>query len=209
MQKPPLIGVVMATLMEAKPFFTELPLEKIGDPFFPVFSNPEIVLIISGIGKSNAAMATFHLCQTYSPGVIVNAGAAGAAYVGFSLGDIFQINRIVEYDRPDFKTGAPHIYAPDLLNGLKTEGVATQDKPVISPDNRERVSMHARLVDMEAAAVAHAVGKFRKPFFCFKFVTDTPEHHEEENIIKYIKIFRQPFYQFFMTAAMPRLLTIR
>lgn len=205
MPKPRVTGIVMATLMEAKPFIPGLALERTGDPLFPLFRNGETILIISGIGKSNAAMAAFHLCREYSPDLIVNAGAAGAASYGFSLGDIFQINRIVEYDRPDFETGKPHIYGPQVLEGLLAQGLATQDRPVIAPEFREEVSRHASLVDMEAAAVAHAVSKFDTPLFCFKFVTDTPEHHEEEKIIRNIRRFRDSFCRFFMAEAMPRL----
>jgi len=197
--------MVMATLMEAKPFVTDIPLEKTEEYPFPVFSNEKIILIISGIGKANAAMATFFLCQAYSPKIILNMGAAGAAKDGFSPGDIFHIKHIVEYDRPDFKTGHPHRYKPFVLDGFRLADIATQDKPVIHPEHRKNVSELAGLVDMEAASVAHACGKFDIPSTFFKYVTDTPDHHEEENIIKYIKMFRKPFSRFVITSVLPKL----
>ena len=205
MQKDSLTGLVMATLMEAKPLIQGLALERTNDPFFPLFRKPGTVLIISGIGKSNAAMAAFHLSSFYKPDRILNAGAAGAAAYGFSLGDVFQINHIVEYDRPDFETGKPHLYVPQIIEGFRDESLATQDKPVISPEFRDEVSRQAHLVDMEAASVAHALSKFQIPFFCFKFVTDTPEQYEEAQIVRNIKRFRDIFCRFLLTEVLPAL----
>lgn len=208
MQTDPVIGMVMATLMEAKPFIADVPLEKVAEKPFHIFSNKKILLIISGIGKANAAMATFHLCQSYSPKIILNMGAAGAVKEGVTPGDIFHITTIVEYDRPDFKTGRPHIYKPHVLEGFKLAHLATQDKPVIHPDHRKNVSEIAELVDMEAASVAHACSKFNIPATFFKYVTDTPKQHEEEHIIKYIKMFRNPFSAFVMTSVIPMLFKV-
>ena len=78
MQKDSVIGLVVATAAEAKPFCEKLSLNKADDAVFTVYQNDHIHLIISGIGKTNAAMATAALCLRYQPECICNLGAAGA-----------------------------------------------------------------------------------------------------------------------------------
>lgn len=59
-------------------------------PFYPGrVRGKEIVLSISGIGKTNAAHATALLVQTYSPSLIINFGIGGAyPGKGLKVGDI-------------------------------------------------------------------------------------------------------------------------
>ena len=61
----------MATMLEAKPFVTNIPLDSVSKHPFPVFRNEHMILIISGIGKANAAMAAFYCCNRFSPDIIV------------------------------------------------------------------------------------------------------------------------------------------
>ena len=58
MSQYPLIGIVMATMLEAEPLIESLKLSKIEDKPFMLFQSTEHILVISGIGKANAAMAT-------------------------------------------------------------------------------------------------------------------------------------------------------
>lgn len=205
MQKNPVICIVIATMLEAKPFVTEMPLEKIEKKPFNAYHQNNIFLIISGIGKANAAMATFYGCHTYSPDIIVNVGAAGAAGDAFPLGEFYHICEITEYDRPDFRKGAPFFYKPLQMKGFKTARVATQDQPVLHPEKRKEISRIADLVEMEAASVMQAANKFSTPCVFFKYVTDTAEHTEDKDIVKYIKAYRDPFYLFFTGSVLPRI----
>ena len=67
MQKKPVICLVMATLLEAKPFVKGLSLKRISSKPFPVYSGGNITAVISGIGKANAAMATAYACLELGP----------------------------------------------------------------------------------------------------------------------------------------------
>lgn len=78
MQKKPVICLVMATLLEAKPFIKGLALKRISARPFPVYQGGDLVAVISGIGKANCAMATACACLEFNPRVLVNLGAAGA-----------------------------------------------------------------------------------------------------------------------------------
>ena len=203
MQKNPVIGLVMATILEAKPFVSNIPLTRINKKPFQVFKNNNMVLIISGIGKVNAAMAAFHCCSEFSPDIIVNAGAAGAADHSSPLGEFYHITKIVEYDRPDWKSGNPEIHLPHIMDGFQTVTLATQDKAVIFPDKRKKISEVAELVDMEAASVVQACKKLNVPCVVFKYVTDTPAHTNDRDIVNHIRQFREPFYDFFINSVVP------
>jgi adenosylhomocysteine nucleosidase len=197
--------LVMATLSEAKPFIEGLCLvQKEGTPF-PVFTGDGRVLLVCGIGKVNAAMGTAYACLKLDPSVIVNLGAAGATDHNSSLGDIFHINRIYEFDRPALRTGKPCLTETDTLPGFKPAAIATQDRPVLLPDDRREIARLAGLIDMEAAGIAQTCRKFSVKCLIFKFVSDTPEHIEGNDIVANIKKYRTPFYAFFIRYIFPLL----
>lgn len=219
MQNDPMIGLIFATMTEAKPFVQGMALKKIENAPFSVFKNgrirngpfsvPEkgrIVLVISGIGKANAAMAVAYCYQTFHPALICNLGAAGATDDSFTLGDILHITEAIEYDRPELGSNKPHVHSPHVLKGFPLAKVATQDTPVIDPNKRKEIASFAGLVDMEAASIIQACGKFQSKCIIFKFVSDTPDHTHGDDIIKNIKLYRKSFYDFFQNTVIPRLL---
>ncbi|MBN2041639.1 MAG: hypothetical protein JW864_16505 [Spirochaetes bacterium] len=181
-------GLLFATDMEADPFISGFALSVFQEKPFKVYNSGEIYLIVSGIGKAYAAMAAAFLIREYSVNRIFNIGAAGAAKSGIKLGDMFHINKVIEYDRPRlFKKGL-RIVKPDVLEGYKTTSLATQDIPVIAVEHRKEMSQYADLVDMEGAAVVQACRLFGARSYLFKYVTDTPEYHETD-IINNINLF--------------------
>lgn len=212
------MGLIFATMTEAKPFVQGMALEKTESTPFSVFekrrtenepfSVPEkgrIVLVISGIGKANAAMAAFHCCWTFHPAFICNLGAAGATNDSFVLGDILHVTEVIEYDRPELGSNTPHVHFPHVLEGFSSAKVSTQDTPIIDPDKRKEIAPIAGLVDMEAASIIQACDKFQTKCVIFKFVSDTPDHIHVDEIVMNIKQYRTPFFDFFQNAVMPRL----
>jgi adenosylhomocysteine nucleosidase len=196
-------AIVMATMLEAKPFVQKMSLKQIRNSPLPLFQNHEVLLLISGIGKANAAMATAYLCLTFKPAFIFNLGAAGAARFGYDLGEIFHARKIVEPDRPDLTTGKPSVHHPDILEGFKTAKLATSDRAVLDPKNRRVIAQMADLLDMEGASVVQTCRKFKSRCFLFKFVSDTPDHMRDQDIVDHIRRYRQDFYEFFADAVMP------
>jgi adenosylhomocysteine nucleosidase len=199
------IGLIFATMTEAKPFVQGMALEKIENAPFSVFEKAGIVLVISGIGKANAAMAAFYCCQTFHPSLVCNLGAAGATDDSFALGDTLHVTEAIEYDRPELMTNKPHVHASHVLEGFPLAKVATQDTPVIEAEAREEIASFAGLVDMEAASVIQACSKLQTKCVIFKFVSDTPDHTHGDDIVANIKQYRTSFYNFFQKAVMPRL----
>jgi adenosylhomocysteine nucleosidase len=206
MESHRVIGLIFATMMEAKPFIQGMTLEKIEGAPFSVFEKAGIVLVVSGIGKANAAMATLYCCQTFEPAFVCNLGAAGATDSSHALGDMVQVTEVIEYDRPELKSNKPHVHFPHILEGFPFAKVATQDTPVIEAEAREEIASFAGLVDMEAASVIQACGKFQTKCVIFKFVSDTPDHAHGDDIVKNIKQYRTSFYGFFQNAVLPQLM---
>jgi adenosylhomocysteine nucleosidase len=206
MEKDPLIGLIFATMTEAKPFIQGMTLEKVENEAFSVFQKGQIVLIISGIGKVNGAMAAAYCCQTFHPALVCNLGAAGATNSSLVLGDIVHVREAVEYDRLELKSNKPHVHIPHILDGFPLSTIATQDTPVIEAEKREEIASFAALADMEAASVIQVCHKFQTKCVIFKFVSDTPDHRHGDDIVENIKQYRRSFYEFFQNAIMPRLI---
>ena len=199
------ICIIMATTIEAKPFIDKLGLKKYGKESFKQFSNNNILLVISGVGKTNAAIAATYCCKTYKPPYILNMGAAGATDRTHRAGSILHVNQILEHDRPQFPSRKPFTHKPDRLKGFSTAKLATGDRPVIDPTGRKIISEYASLVDMEAAAVAQACKTFKTKCYVFKYVSDTPDHTGGIDILKNMIKYREPFFDFFSDSILPQL----
>ena len=188
MQKTPLMGLILATRMEAEPFVAALGLGSIEKTPLPAYIGEGIVLVISGIGKTNAAIAATYCCTTFHPQWIVNLGAAGSTKASYALGDVCHITKVIEWDRPLHSSTAPHLHHPHVLQGFREAVLATQDRPVIERKHRKAIEPHADLVDMEGAAVVQAARKLGTPCVLFKFVSDTPDHGNDADIVVHMHI---------------------
>jgi len=198
----------MATLLEAAPFIRDLGLREQAAVPFRLYGNGRVVLILSGIGKANAAMACAYLIQTLRPGLVCNLGAAGATGAGRALGECYHISRVIEPDRPDIKSGLPREHDPDVLNGFPLAILATQDRPLRGPAEGEAVAAIAQLADMEGAAVLQACRRFGARCFLFKFVSDTPGRRANAEIVRNIERYRDAHSRFFKDSVLPRLLAL-
>ncbi len=196
------LGIIMATKIEAGPFIKRLNLSVVGNKPFAVSRNKEIVLIVSGIGKSNAAAAAAHLITGYSPDKVFNLGAAGSVSAKFGIGDIIHISKIVELDRPRLFSPRPVVHKPDILKGFPTAVMATQDRPAISTDERETAGKYADCADMEGAAVVQTCRAYKCRAYLFKVITDTPESRISD-IVQNIMAFRESLAKFFIEKVGP------
>jgi adenosylhomocysteine nucleosidase len=186
----------MATHLEAKPFIIGLRLVKEESEPFPVYRNKNLMLTVSGIGKANAAMACAYSCFAFKPSCIINLGAAGATGSGHASGEAFHVNEAYDYDRPQFKSKIPYKQSPDIIDGFTCAKIATLDRPVLDPSERQKISKIADLIDMECASVIQACRSFKTKCYIFKFVSDTPEHTTDDDIIDNIRRYRDLFFNF-------------
>ena len=191
-------GVVMATMLEAEPFLQALGLERLQGAPFPVYGNDSLVLVISGIGKANAAMAALFIIIKYNVSIVYNLGAAGALRPGMSVGDIVQVELVIEPDRPRIAGRKIRVYALDTLPDFKNARLATQDRPAVLAEERSALAADADLVDMEGASVLQACRRAGVRCHLFKIVSDTAEHSRDEDIIENIRKVRDTLCEFFM-----------
>ena len=194
----------MATRIEADPFLTGLNLHKITSSPIPAYKNSDFLLIVSGIGKCNAAIAATYSICSHDTHRIFNLGAAGSTTDRFRVGQIVHINKVLEQDRPHLLNNKERTFEPGLLEGYPMATLATQDIPVTSPEARASLSHAADLVDMEGAAVVQACQKMHVPVYLFKIVTDTPAHDRDIEIIENVKKTRQVLFDFFLKNLMDR-----
>ena len=127
---------------------------------------PEDRLYVSGIGKVNAAAATQKaICEGATE--IWNAGLCGGFGDGIAVGDVFTVDRAVEYDFDLAKLNGTAIgvlneydtpYLPfEPVGGLPVRTLATGDHFNDSETDYALITQElgASLRDMEGAAIAH------------------------------------------------------
>lgn len=202
------VGLVMATPLEAAPFIGEYVVEPVDEKPFRVYRGERHVLVLCGIGKARAAMATALLIQRFSPSVMINLGAAGALRSDFHVGDILQIDRVLEPDRPALVSGRERVAVPATLDGFASASLATQDRPMVSPDDRRAAGRVADLADMEGAGFLQACRLMETPAYLFKLVTDTIDDDTDKTIIENVRRTAPLLAEFYGARILPLLLSL-
>lgn len=203
MQRHPVICLMAATFMEAERYIKVFNMGQVEKTPFAIYMADDIVLAICGIGKANAAMATAYCCSKYQPACVLNAGAAGAVDKDRETGEIFQIEKTIEPDRPHLMSGTPWEQIPDTLEGFDNAVLATQDRPINDVETFKELSAYTDLVDMEGASILQAARMFDTKCLLFKFVSDTPLHAGKGLIVENIKKHINPFCDFIAASVIP------
>ena len=189
-------GIVIATMLEAAPFINGLGMTQETREPFPLYTSGNLALVISGIGKVNAALAAAHLVREKNISALHNPGAAGALREGIKAGEIYHISEIIDWDRPRLMKREIRRIVPDKLEGFNEASLATLDRPVISRGERDRVGQAADLVDMEGAGFIQACRVLKVKGFLWKIVSDTAEHENDRVIIANIKLMIEDLFEF-------------
>jgi nucleoside phosphorylase len=192
----------MATRLEAHPWTGER--APLAGPF-PVYELDDFLLIISGMGKGRAALAVSHARYRHGIERFLNLGAAGALDENLSTGEVFQADRVCEYDRPRLPDMEDRFFTPDLLEGHRNAPLATRDVPTVSADERRMVSRVARMVDMEGAGFMQACSILGCRGSLFKIITDTPGDDDQVSIVRRVKETRETLYHYFLDRIVPSL----
>lgn len=156
----------------------------------------KVVLLKSGIGKVNAAMATTIMHERFSPTSVINTGSAGGFSEQLEVGDVVISNRVVHHDVDvtafDYEygqvPGQPPMFEADqnlvqsAIEAIKEIGlnyaegiIATGDSFM---DNSKRVELVREkfptmiAAEMEAAAVAQVCYQYGRPFVIIRALSD-------------------------------------
>jgi adenosylhomocysteine nucleosidase len=156
-----------------------------------------VVLLKSGIGKVNAALATTILLERFDIHAVINTGSAGGLDQTLSVGDIV-IGREVVYHDVDVRAfdyeygqvpGMPKRYLADqtLITAIeqaieekndvhsKQGLIATGDSFMQRADQVDVVLEHlpdTMAVEMEAAAIAQVCYQYQVPFVIIRSLSD-------------------------------------
>ncbi|WP_067727396.1 5'-methylthioadenosine/S-adenosylhomocysteine nucleosidase [Oceanobacillus damuensis] len=156
----------------------------------------DVVLLKSGIGKVNAAMATTIMHERFSPSHVINTGSAGGFAEKLEVGDVVISTKVVHHDVDvtafDYAygqvPGLPAMYTADQLlidqavsaisdieinyeKGIIATGDAFMEDPEKVAFVRTKFpSMLAS--EMEAAAVAQVCHQYGKPFVIIRALSD-------------------------------------
>lgn len=161
----------------------------------------EAVLLKSGIGKVNAAMATTILHERFAPSHVINTGSAGGFAEELEVGDVVISTHVVHHDVDvtsfDYAygqvPGMPAMFEADaelvakaiaavgtLPIGYKQGVIATGDTFM---EDSERVAfVHGKFpgmlaAEMEAAAVAQVCWQYKTPFVIIRALSDIAGKH--------------------------------
>ena len=193
-----MIGIIIASDLEAPPFLALFNRQKIADQPFPVYkgevdsSNIEAFIVISGMGKVAAAVAThllicrYHVTQIFNPGVC---GALNDVH-GFEPGAIFYVQTAVEGDRqegPGLLSILSEKCASEPFNMLPGARLVTCDQPVFDSKRKNSLSALGDLIDMEGAAVARVANMYACPCVLIKGVTDGAKEGDRSILAQNIK----------------------
>ena len=184
------IGIVVALFDEAKDVIEKtaatMQTAKNGKKiFFGKLSGVSFALIISGIGKVNAALATQYLIDNYKSEYIVNFGSVGGIRGKKEILNYYAIDKCCQYDFDlSALDGVPVGYIQDYdtvyfypktdrLRFLPAAGLATSDRFTEKTADIQTVSaLNCDLFDMEGCAIAQVCAANGVPLYMFKGVTD-------------------------------------
>jgi adenosylhomocysteine nucleosidase len=144
---------------------------------------PGIKIVYSGVGKINAAIASFHAITELKPARIINFGTAGK--INTEIHGLLEIGSVIQRDMnaqplaPRGKT--PFSHAPmkyQSSGGIYVCG--TGDSFVNNHDNwlhQEKVDV----VDMELFAIAAVAHHHGIPWQSFKYITDDANEYSGDD----------------------------
>lgn len=203
------IGIIVAMDKELQlllPLLTDSRSTSINDIEFHLgdVAGNSVVVMKSGIGKVNAALAASEMIKQFAPDLVINTGVAGGTGSAAQVLDVVVGDRVAYHDvwcGPGTimgqATDAPQFFTPDsalLAAKALTPGehlhqglIASGDIFVSRPDDLSRIVElypDVMAVDMESAAIAHTCHKLHTPFISIRVVSDTPGH-EDDNAAQY------------------------
>lgn len=161
-----------------------------------LLGSKEVVLLRSGIGKVNVAIATTLLFEHFEVETVINTGSAGGLHPDANVGDVVVSDGVLyhDVDVTGFNysygqiPGLPVIFKPSkqlvdqVCQILKTSEqtywlgqIGTGDAFINRPDQLEVIKKNCPdviAIEMEAAAVAQVCYQYEKPFIVVRALSD-------------------------------------
>lgn len=175
----------------------------------------EIVIVVCGVGKVNAAMCTYALIEKYNPDVVINSGVAGALSPIVSVGDIVVATKSVEHDmntcalgdkqgEVSFPDGKVMYFECDkavsaLLSAVckkipdtKTAQGIVASGDIFVSERKSRLRLNDRFgaiaCEMEGAAVGHVCYCCKVPYGIIRAISDDLSENEGMDFVKFCSL---------------------
>jgi len=175
-------------------------------------NNKEVVIVLAGIGKVNAAITTALLIENFNVESIINIGVAGgqngvkhkdvviSKEVLYHDVDVVSIGKYVRGQMP----GSDALFYADenllnktkkILNNLhfnyKIGKIASGDQFVYTNDALSEVNKlydDIYAVEMEAGAIAHTATLYNVPFIVYRSISDIiDDDNQDDDFYKFLK----------------------
>ena len=151
--------IVTALRQEARPLIEALGLKQdSASRRIPVYCSEDVLLVISGMGRLSAGIATthaIHLAGGSGECQVINVGACGAVVDQIALGEAVVVHKIWDHS-------SGREYFPEMLvkHPLEEASLGTFDQPVTTSS---RPILACDVVDMEASGVFQAAQLYVPP----------------------------------------------
>lgn len=171
-----------------------------------------MVLVLSGIGKVNAAVSTSWVIHQFAPDCIINTGSAGGLGKGLKVGDVVIGETVAHHDVDVTAFGyvwgqvpqLPAAFASDenlihqaekaaqVFEGAAvTQGlIVSGDRFVHSSEGVTEIRSHfpeVKAVEMEAAAIAQTCYQLEVPFVIIRAVSDSADEKADISFEEFLK----------------------
>lgn len=204
------VGIIFAMKEELDAFIKNISIQKEYDIFdlhffHGIINNVDFILVISGVGKVNAARTTQILIDNYNVDMVINIGVAGGVNPNLAIGDIIIGEKLVQHDFDITAFNHEKGYIPDIgvfissddyLIKLAEKALLNNDysftKGVIASGDifctDEAMSVkiankfNALCVEMEGASIAQVCYLAHIPFLVLRSISDIPNN---DNVITY------------------------
>ena len=174
------------------------------------FSDKELVIAYSKIGKVNAALTASAMIEKFGADKLLFTGVAGALNPNLKIGDMLYATSLVQHDVDITAFGHPHGYVPetsvfiksdDALNalassvaaekGIELKGgiIATGDQFICDNAKKEwlKATFKADAAEMEGASVALVCESLGVPFFVLRAISDEAGGSAEFDFDKFLQ----------------------
>lgn len=201
------IGIICAGDREVNPFLSMIKDSVISEKAMLKFysgtiENVAIVTLFCGVCKTNAAIATQILIDTYNCDIIINAGTAGGMDNNIKLFDTIYSTEVAHHDVNEviltefhpwlesiyFKADSKLIYCAKKSinkNNISDIYFGRMITGEFFIEDHYRADLNQKFsplsIDMETASIAHTCYVNKIPFIAIRTITDTAEHSGIDN----------------------------
>lgn len=215
-----MIGIICAMQIEADGILAlmqDKSCEKIAGMNFTkgTMHGNDVVVVVCGVGKVNAAMCALALIQAYSPDCVINSGVAGSVSPRLKIGDIVIAEKAVEHDMNgtalgDFQgeitfpegnvmyfecdkaVGDALYNACSFITDSNIERGTVASGDIFISERRQRLKIGERFsalaCEMEGAAIAHVCYRTKTPCGILRAISDDLDENEGMDFKKFCEL---------------------